>query len=395
MADLPEVSQWENVYQIEVTDPVQGGTNGTTNVPLKNLTNRTKYLYDQLATAVSGLNSAAASVTNHEGRITSNEADILALKGAVSGYKHCVITALTSNVQPTFASVSFGAASTQVVILANTANPFIASITCGYNAQGLVNKYVYLTSNISQTNDTFSPTGKITLLFPNGTLAIENFVSYNISYLVPSSPANGALWYNMTAERMFKYNGTAWVAYDCLVIGTSTYEGNNGASGVWTLAPTVGRSMLNLFGRTIVPAGTVHSFAGAVLNIPAGYLLANGGVISRTTYADLFAAIGTTYGQGDGSTTFALPDLRGEFLRGLDNSRGVDAGRALGQSQADMFKAHSHVQRYTQGGGPDDGYTIDGSNDPNNQVTTSITTASTGGTETRPRNMAVNFIIKF
>jgi len=395
MAHLPETSQWEQVYQIEVTDPVQGGINGTTNVPLRNLTNRTRFLNDQLAAAVSGLNSTSATVANHATRITASEADILALKGAVSGYKHCVITALTSNVQPTFALVTFGGGSTQVVILANTANPFIASITCGYNAQGLVNKYVYLTSNISQTNDTLSLAGKITLLFPNGTLQIENFVSYSISYLAPSSPANGALWYNMTAERMFKYNGTTWVAYDCLVIGTSTYEGTNGASGVWTLAPTVGRSMLNLFGRTIVPAGTVHSFAGTVANIPAGYLLANGGLVSRTAYADLFASIGITYGAGDGTTTFSLPDLRGEFLRGLDNSRGVDVSRVLGQPQTDMLKAHTHTQQYAAGGGPDEGYSIDNSNNPAVQVPLNVVTGSTGGVETRPRNIAMNFIIKF
>ena len=56
--------------------------------------------------------------------------------------------------------------------------------------------------------------------------------------------------------------------------------------------------------------------------------------ISRTTYAALFAVIGETFGAGDGSTTFNLPDLRGEFIRGWDNSRGVDSGRVFGSAQA-------------------------------------------------------------
>lgn len=67
---------------------------------------------------------------------------------------------------------------------------------------------------------------------------------------------------------------------------------------------------------------------------PAGWLKANGAAVSRTTYAALFAIIGTTYGAGDGSTTFNLPDLRGEFVRGLDDGRGVDSGRAIATAQA-------------------------------------------------------------
>jgi microcystin-dependent protein len=79
-------------------------------------------------------------------------------------------------------------------------------------------------------------------------------------------------------------------------------------------------------------AGAVVFFARATA--PAGYLSANGAAISRATYANLFAAIGTVFGAGDGTTTFNVPDLRGEFVRGLDAGRGVDAGRALGGLQA-------------------------------------------------------------
>lgn len=80
------------------------------------------------------------------------------------------------------------------------------------------------------------------------------------------------------------------------------------------------------------PAGTLVFHAGATA--PSGYLKANGSTISRTTYAALFAAIGTTFGAGDGATTFSLPDLRGEFLRGFDDGRGIDSGRTFGSSQA-------------------------------------------------------------
>ena len=71
---------------------------------------------------------------------------------------------------------------------------------------------------------------------------------------------------------------------------------------------------------------------------PNGWLKANGAAVSRTTYAALFSAIGTTFGAGDGRTTFNLPDLRGEFLRCLDDGRNVDAGRRLGTTQGDAIR---------------------------------------------------------
>lgn len=62
---------------------------------------------------------------------------------------------------------------------------------------------------------------------------------------------------------------------------------------------------------TTPPVGSVMPYAGS--SAPTGYLLADGAEISRTTYSDLFAVIGTTYGVGDGSTTFALPNLKGRI----------------------------------------------------------------------------------
>lgn len=71
---------------------------------------------------------------------------------------------------------------------------------------------------------------------------------------------------------------------------------------------------------------------------PAGTLKANGAAVSRTVYANLFAAEGTRYGVGNGTTTFNLPDMRGEFPRGWDDGRGVDIGRLLGSNQQDAIQ---------------------------------------------------------
>lgn len=81
---------------------------------------------------------------------------------------------------------------------------------------------------------------------------------------------------------------------------------------------------------TFVPTGTILDFAGSTA--PAGYLICAGQAVSRTTYADLFAVIGTTYSGGNGSTTFNLPDLRGRVIAGIDNMGGSNANRLGGVS---------------------------------------------------------------
>lgn len=138
------------------------------------------------------------------------------------------------------------------------------------------------------------------------------------------------------------------------------------------------------------PVASVAFFPMAAA--PSGWLKANGAAVSRATYAALFSLIGTTFGAGDGATTFNLPDLRGEFLRGLDDGRGVDAARVLGSAQADAFKSHTHT--FTKG----QGYNTGGGSYPGNSVTApweNPSTAATGGTETRPRNVALLVCIKY
>lgn len=105
------------------------------------------------------------------------------------------------------------------------------------------------------------------------------------------------------------------------------------------------RTALDVYSKAeaeaIVPPGAVMYFARNTA--PPGWLKCNGAAISRTAYAKLFAAIGTVYGAGDGFTTFNLPDLRGEFVRGWDDGRGVDGGRAFGSAQAGAIQSHAHT----------------------------------------------------
>lgn len=89
------------------------------------------------------------------------------------------------------------------------------------------------------------------------------------------------------------------------------------------------------------------------------YLICDGRAVSRSEYADLFAVIGTTWGIGNGATTFNLPDMRGVVPRGFDNGRGFDPGRAFASTQADEIKAHSHSGSAASGG--DHTHPFDGS----------------------------------
>ncbi len=86
---------------------------------------------------------------------------------------------------------------------------------------------------------------------------------------------------------------------------TASYEANKGR---------VGENDLSLVPVSLVPSGTIIQFAGKT--IPDGYLSCNGALVSRTQFADLFAAIGTTWGTGDGKTTFKLPNMHHRFLEG-------------------------------------------------------------------------------
>ena len=143
--------------------------------------------------------------------------------------------------------------------------------------------------------------------------------------------------------------------------------------------------------QLLVPAGAVQAFA--MNSAPAGWLAADGTAVSRSTYATLFAAISTTYGAGDGSTTFNLPDLRGYFVRGSGtNSDGTAAG-AFGAKQADALKDHTHT--YTRPGSITSGSTPNTINAGayNNVATSGVDGGA--GTETRPKNIGMLYCIKF
>ena len=102
-----------------------------------------------------------------------------------------------------------------------------------------------------------------------------------------------------------------------------------------------------------LPIGTIVPWAAESSAIPTGWLVCNGSAVSRSTYSDLFGVLSTTWGAGDGSSTFNLPDLRGAFLRGTGTA-GVDsdyAGPNVGAYQDDANAEHNHTGSSANAGG--------------------------------------------
>ncbi len=137
----------------------------------------------------------------------------------------------------------------------------------------------------------------------------------NSSQLDVNSTSKGLLTPRMTSAQKSAISNPA--------TGLLIYQ-TDGVSGFYYYT---GSSWINLTsgGTGGVPAGTVMAYAGSTA--PTGWIFCDGSAVSRSTYATLFAAIGTTYGSGNGSTTFNLPDLRGRTIFGKDDMGGIAASR--------------------------------------------------------------------
>ena len=194
------------------------------------------------------------------------------------------------------------------------------------------------------------------------------------------------------------------------VSNAATFSSNVSVSGNVVAAEFYGGGS-NITGIVALPTGAVLPFAGA--SAPSGHLLCYGQAISRSTYSDLFTAIGTTYGVGDGSSTFNIPDLRGRAVAGQDDMGGSSANRLTGQTggvngdtlggtggaethtlSAAELAAHTHV--YSKGNVS--GTNIAAGNALNANLGTSVSTAvntPSGGAHNNVQpTLILNYIIK-
>ena len=241
------------------------------------------------------------------------------------------------------------------------------------------------TATQTATPRAISLTGAVTATGVNfdGSAAISLFTA--IASLPDSSLA--------TISTAGKVSGSA------ITSGNISTSGNIATTGTVSATTFVGNGG-SLTGITGIPSGAVMPFA--MNSAPTGWLAANGSAVSRTTYATLFTAIGTTYGAGDGSTTFLLPDLRGYFVRGAGTNADATASGTFGVKQADAFQGHYHSATTNAVRLPGGGATAAGTGTQPTTGTVTVTAPTTDGTngtprtaaETRPANIAMLYCIK-
>lgn len=348
MADLIETPGWEaGIYQLETTDPVEGGAAGVDNVQARQLANRTAYLKQLVETLGTGKQPIDAMLTALAALVTAADKTLY-----FTGADAPALTTLTAYMRTALAAVDAAAARTVL----GAASP--ADI-----ATAIANLVASSPAALDTLNELAAALGDD-----------PNFATTITTALAAKAPlASPALTGMPTAPTADPATATTQLATTAFV----------DAAIAAALATAPGMS-----------TGTVFMVPGTAA--PAGSTEIDGRLVSRTTFAGLWAYAQTsgnlaasdaawTAGQfspGDGATTFRLPDGRGEFFRGLDNGRGVDAGRAIGSSQADDLKSHTHTVPIANGG--------PGASNASGYYTTAANTATsaTGGTETRPRNIA-------
>lgn len=154
-------------------------------------------------------------------------------------------------------------------------------------------------------------------------------------------------------------------------------------------------------GQLLIPVGGIIMWPAA--STPEGFVALEGQELSRSTYSKLFSIIGTSYGVGNGSTTFNVPDFRGNGVRGWDNGRNIDVGRVLGSEQLDAIQNIVGTIRYRTSGTYADGpFAFSGSSSGFGGSTSTMTTdvnfdasrVVRTATETRMRNISTKFIMR-
>lgn len=489
MANLPETASWDaGVYQLETTDPVLGGPNGKSNLPLKNLANRTAYLKAQVdslsaskaplaspaltgaptaPTAAAGTNTtqiattefvktAIASiisggiVTSVAGKTGAVTLGVYDISGAAplaspaftgtpsaptqSNTDNSTKLATTAFVKSVVSDINIGVTSvagkTGAVTLAvgdvsgaaPLASPALTGAPTAPTASaGTSTNQIATTAFVSATFATASAT-----ILTNDTPSAQAVGSTAAAgsavtaaradhcHPMPGEASTSAAGFMSAADKLklnsvqagAQANTVASVAGKTGAVTLAVADISGAAplvSPALTGAPTAptaaaGTRNTQLATTAFVmgaaaesaPAGMVAHFASSTA--PNGWLKANGAAVSRATYAALFSSIGTTFGSGDGATSFNLPDLRGEFIRGWDDSRGIDAGRYFGGLQLDEIKSHTHNISFRS-----DNTAGTSSIEGNSSLGTlsNTATSATGGTETRPRNVALLACIKY
>ena len=252
----------------------------------------------------------------------------------ISALPSATVVAGTSPVPLVYSGVTYGAnlttigafVTTNAVTVSATGNITGGNVS-GTNLAGALTTAAQGNITAVGTLSSLSVSGNITSSVGNLSMgnvltgglisATGNITGGNLALGSPLVAANGGTGISTYTVGDIIYASTT-TAFTKLAASTSGYllqTNGAGTAPTWAAPPVAAG----------VPSGSVIPFAGS--SAPTGYLLCFGQAVSRTTYSDLFAVTSTTYGIGDGTTTFNLPDLRGRLAAGVDNMGGTAANR--------------------------------------------------------------------
>jgi hypothetical protein len=302
-----------------------------------------------------------------------------------------VVGSGSSGIVIKYAGVTVGTASTINFTENINVSPISAGVcTISAISDNSINYWPQTSVGISTLGNvgvgTTNPTSKLTVQGSVNVVGVATISNLNTPNLnVTGVGTFGSISINSSINRINVGSGVTITTSGINVFNTTVNSSGMNVSGVVTAT--------SFSGIGLMPTGAVFHFAA--LFPPAGYLVCDGTIVPfgvgtvqgiTANFSALFSILGSNYGSAG-----QLPDLRGEFIRGWDNGRGVDSGRVFGSSQADDFRSHSHtytgtVPKSLRG----DGSGADDYADPGG-----FTTGSAGGTETRPRNVALLPCIKY
>ncbi len=422
MANLPETPQWEDgIYQIEVSDPVVGGPDGISNRQARQLASRTSYLKQKVEKGGKDLDEhikAADPHTQYAQKESPVFTGIPKAPTAPAG-NNTTQLATTAFVQATLKALINGAPATL-----DTLKEIAAAINNDPKFSTTINNALALKAPLSSPALTGTPTAPTAAQSVNNTqIATTAFVKSAIAAMVASAPAAldtlnelaAALGNNpnfattmtnalagkqpadatltalaalaTSADRLPYFTGVDRAALTALTSVGRAILGKTSTQGVL--------DYLGLGEGSALPVGVPVPWPTATP--PAGWLQCNGASFTKEQYPVLARAY----------PNLRLPDLRGEFIRGWDDGRKADSGRTILSTQGWLTGSHYHnilawdawdnsvlMPNDKMGDGllSTDNAIQKGA--INGRFTSQYRTESSGGNETRPRNVAFNYIVR-
>ncbi|KUM04218.1 tail fiber protein [Chromobacterium subtsugae] len=418
MADLIEPANpgFPGVYQLELTDRVKAGAGGISNRQAEQLVERTGFLKKKVDDLVSGALTAKSAEHLAAPRnlaMTGDGAWSVTFDG--SGNASAAMTLANTGV----GAGSYGVVTVDAKGRVIAGRPLEAAdvpwLREKFAAASAVNELAAQVANKADRGATLAGYGITDALQLQPDIAapvdLDTIIASG-SYPNPANvnAANGKNWPcpqagNLTVRQAGEF---VYQVYQAFADGGFWHRCRyQGRWNPWRRLADAAAIQDGIAAAT--PPGQIAYFARDTP--PPGWLICAGAQdVARTAYAALFAAIGDRFGAGDGRTTFGVPDLRGEFVRGWDAGRNVDASRVFGSGQASQNLWHDHAiptPGSTTGGDTvrtDNGGTgLDaGARHTSNEFLTEFGTGrqlryatyGSGGSESRPRNIALLACIK-